>query len=80
MEGNEGSTCSGSASTSTSGGGPGEPVGRWITDPEELLATAHRPPALPVDVTFILEGEDVSRLPGVVKGDDQKSDDAATPT
>jgi hypothetical protein len=57
-----------------------EPVGRWITDPEDIAVAAQNAPSLPVDVTFVLEGEDVSLLPVVVKGDDQKADDAATPT
>ena len=55
-------------------------MGRWITDPEELGAFAPQAPTLPVDVTFILEGKDASRLPGVVKGDCQKADNAATLT
>jgi hypothetical protein len=72
--------CTGSLSTDSCGREPGEPVGWWITYPKGLLATAHWALALLVDVTFILQGEDVSKLPGVVKGDDQKSYDAATPT
>jgi hypothetical protein len=78
---NDGATVStGVLSSGGSRGEEGSVIGRWVTDLDKIKELTPRAPKLPQDVTFVLEGEDVSLLPVVTKGDHQKADDAATPT
>ena len=55
-------------------------VGRWITEESEIAECRPWVARVPVDVTFILEGEVSSSLPVVTKGDHQKADDADAST
>ena len=57
-----------------------QPIGRWITNEEEIGEHVSFAPALPMDVSFILKNEVDLVLPVVVKDDFQKADNAAAPT
>ena len=56
------------------------PIGRWITNEDEIREHALFAPRLPMDVSFVLRKEVNIVLPVVVKDDYQKADDAAAPT
>jgi hypothetical protein len=56
------------------------PVGRWITEKSEIEECRPWVDRVPVDVTFILEGEESASLPVVTKDDHQKADNAVAST
>ena len=56
------------------------PIGRWITNEEEIGEFASFAPRLPMDVSFILRKKVDLVLPVVVKDNFEKADNAAAPT
>ena len=56
------------------------PVGRWITEETEIAECRPWVDRVPVDVTFILEGEESASLPVVTKDDHQKAENAVAST